>query len=118
MKIAEPKKFTGKTIGDVLEYLSTYLSSALREVAIGLSRLDLLDNFRAYEWTGVIPKSGTDVIIQHDLGTTPRYWIVADIQNGGTSSSISRGKAAWSGTSVSLRNAGSASVSATVIFYR
>jgi hypothetical protein len=90
------------------------LEDLIRELSIGLKRLNLLDNFDAAEHEVTIASS-TEAKIHHGLSFIPqRYLIVSHLGN----AVISRGTNEWDLNFAYLYNYGPDSATLKVIFYR
>jgi hypothetical protein len=74
MRFREFKRFIGKTTEETAHWLTTELNSVMRELYIGLRKLNFKENFQCFEWEGeILP--GEEVAIYHSLGRTPTSFI-------------------------------------------
>jgi hypothetical protein len=90
------------------------LQALITELSVGLKRLNLLDNFEAYETEVTVP-SANELKIRHNLPFIPqRYVIVSHLGNG----VISRGTSSWTRDFAYIYNYGPDSVTLKIIFYR
>ena len=86
----------------------------IKELALGLRRLSLSDNFEGFETTVTIPAT-TELSIRNQLSFIPsRYIIVSQTGNG----LITKGTTDWSNNFLYLYNNGSVDVTITVQFLR
>lgn len=101
--------------GDVEGYLSSTLKLSFLDLIDGLHKLDFLENFEAFSWTGTIA-NGTEVEITNDLAgeiPTSRF-----ITRHSGDPAIVDGDTEWTTDFVYLKNSGSASATVTVIFFK
>lgn len=103
------------TIKDVASYLSVDLPKTLRELDLGLRKLEFLDNFETFETTVTIPASTESAIPNELTPIIPTKWI----QVSGDGYEIVNGDTAWSQNFVYLKNLnGSTARTVTVIFFK
>lgn len=114
MKFRELKRFTGETLEDVVSWLINSLNSLLRELYIGLTSLDLQENFGSYLWTGTLATSEVRQI-PHPFKKIPRGYIIhKQVGNALVDASTSE----WDKDFVYLRNnSGANTVTLTVLFF-
>lgn len=116
MKFFDAPKFMG-TIDDVPRYLKEKLGAGLRDLYAGLRSLSFADNFRSFTWTGDI-SAGSTVTITNGLTAIPSSRIVVRaIPLAAGTVIIDDSLTPWSPDFVYLKNAGSAAVRVTVIFF-
>ena len=97
-----------------LESVST-LSALIRKLVVGLTRLDLIDNFDSVIEEGIEIPSGTEITIRNKLTYTPtKYIITSQVGNG----LITKGTTLWSSSVVSFKNNGTETVTINVILMR
>lgn len=96
--------------------LSKFLSlqTLITELSIGLTKLNLTDNFEAREIEVVIPAT-SEAKIQHNLGFVPKRYLIVDFLGNGV---ISRGTNSWDRTFAYLYNYGTDQATLKVIFYK
>lgn len=113
MKISGLKKAFGfRSIEEIGQYIVTELTKSLNELQIALTRrLRFEDNFNSFEVQVSIP-AGTEISIQNRLSVMPSRRII--VRSNGTG--IIDGDTPWTKEFVTLKNAGAATVTATVIF--
>lgn len=114
MKFKGIRKFGGNSLAEVVKYLAVDISIALKDLFSGLGRLSFADNFQSFETTVTIA-AGTEKAIPNYLGTQALKRIIVR-QTG--NALITDGDTAWTDNFVYLKNNGSNSVTATVIFMR
>lgn len=86
----------------------------IEELSNGLSKLTLGDNFESFEAEFTVA-AGAEAKIRNRLNSIPQQWIVTDIQGDGY---LSKNTTEWTRDFVYLKNNGSASVTAKVVFLR
>ena len=114
MRFRPVKRFIGGELPSVVSWLKDELNSALRELYIGLAGLRFTENFRCYEWEGILSAS-EERQISHPLGVTPAgYLIFKQVGNG----LIDAGATDWTPQVVYLRNhSASNAVTVKVLFF-
>ena len=96
----------------VARYVQTDLYGWFRNLAAGLSRLSLVDNFEAFEVTGLTILAGETAVITNALpGVPSKRLIVRQVGNGVVSDGV------WDSNILRLINNGSDTVTVSVIFY-
>lgn len=118
MKFASFKEFrqaVSNTLEDVISYLNTDHTKMIRELNVGLSKLNLVDNFDSFVVTETIPAT-TEVQIRNGLrnGLVPTYKIILRTN----SPDVVDGDTAWNTNFVTLKNTGASSATVTVLFLR
>lgn len=114
MKFSGFKIFrSGDTIEDAIRYLSVELANSLRDLASGLNKLKILDNFEGFEATFTFAGSD-EQSFRHNIGFIPSQRIVvrADF------STIIDGPTAWTKEFVYMKKTDAGAGTATVIFLR
>ena len=97
-----------------LESVST-LSALIRKLVVGLTRLDLIDNFDSVIEEGIEIPSGTEITIRNKLTYTPtKYIITSQVGNG----LITKGDTPWTRSALYFKNNGSETVTINVTFMR
>jgi hypothetical protein len=114
MKFSGFKIFrSGDAIEDTVRYLSVDLANSLRDLATGLNKLRLTENFEGFEAT--FSFSGNDEqSFRHNLGVIPTQRIIVRA----STQDIVDGDTAWSKDYVYLKKTTAGSGTATVIFLR
>ena len=114
MKFAKNRPFTPlkSSISEVIYYLRNEISALVRDLNVGLTKLNFTDNFDSFKWSGTIGASETSYI-KNLLTTSPEGRIIVR----SNSHEIVDGDR-WDASTVSLKNDGTTSASVTVIFYR
>lgn len=96
-----------------IEGLKTF-KSLVKELALGLRRLDFSNNFESFE-VSVEISATSEASIRNQLNFIPtRYIIVSQTGNG----LITKGTTEWDNNYLYLYNNGAVTVNATVIFLR
>lgn len=91
------------------------LESLISDLMIGLNRLDFKENFQSFEYEATIA-AGAEISIKNQLNPAiPRYMMVLKQVGAGQ---ITAGSVAWDRDSLTLKNHGSISLTATVLFIR
>lgn len=118
MKFFDIRRFSGGENGDVVSYLSGEMGRGLRDLFVGLRKLNFLDNFDGFEWEGPIAPS-TTVTIENRIGVIPTHRVILRLRplSGGTIA-IDDSQTEWTTSAVYLRNQGTASVSVKAFFIR
>lgn len=112
MIVKSPRKFTGRSIVDVIKYAAVDLLSFLSSVYQTLSNLTFEDNFNSFTWTGTIP-AATEVRIQNTLGREVSGRLLLR-HSGGI---VVDGDTTWTKDFVYLKNSSSSSAAEiTVVF--
>ena len=120
MKFSSFKEFRqaiSSTIEDVVSYLNTDITKIIRELNIGLTRLNLSDNFESFVKTVTIPAT-SELAIRNELqgGRIPSHWIKLRSDTGGID--VVDGDAVWNANYVYLKNTGASSATVTVVFLK
>jgi hypothetical protein len=112
----EYRRITG-TLEEVVEYLKTDLTRALKDLTVGLTRLKVVDNFDSFETTVTI-LAGQEVAIRNALPSReiPTKRII--VKGGTGAQDIVDGDTAWTIDYVYLKNLGLTDVQVTVLFLR
>lgn len=114
MKFSGFKIFrSGDTIEDAIRYLSVELANSLRDLASGLNKLKILDNFEGFEATFTFAGSDEQAF-RHNVGFIPSQRIIVR----STASDIVDGDTTWSKDYVYMKKTGAGAATATVIFLR
>lgn len=100
-------------IDEVVKYLKGELANILVDLQTGLSKLELVENFNSFLYTGTIA-AGATAEIRNSLATIPRYRIILR----STGASIDDGVTEWTNNFVYLRNSGGSSATVTVLFLK
>lgn len=114
MKFRSFKEFRDETLDRVIQFLRMDLTSTLRELGNGLSKLTFEDNFESFEISTTI-LAGQEVEIPNRLPVVPSRRIIVRQSGNGL---ITDGTTAWNASFLYLRNNGGASVTCTVVFMR
>lgn len=125
MKFSVFKEFRGIPINSMPEtalmvidkYLKVDLTRMIKELTTGLNLLTFVDNFQSFE-VEVTIINGTELQIRNQFsdGTIPSRRIV--IRGGDDSQNIVDGDTDWDANFVYLKNVGSATATATVLFLK
>jgi len=102
---------------DALVYLSQDLRNFFRDLTTGLTKLNFVDNFFGFEFSGTIA-AGTEkaIINQMGAGHIPTDFLITSISGQPT---IVKGDTAWTSNTVYLKNtATNTTATLTVFFYR
>ena len=92
-----------------------FSSANKSELLTGLTDLKFLDNFQAFK-VELSLTAGEEAKINNGLRPRrPKYWIT--VRETGTNGRLIDGDTTWTNTHVYLKNAGSGSMTATVIFF-
>lgn len=118
MKFTSFKEFkasVGVTTQKIADYIQEDLAVTLRDLRTGLTQLSFLDNFRSFEVTVTIA-AGEELAIRNQFrdGTIPTRRIVVRAND----YTLTDGATAWSKEFVYLKNSGSGSLTATVVFLK
>jgi hypothetical protein len=117
MKIFDVSRFTGKTLEDVIDFLTEELRNCLQNVMIAFRSLSFHDNFRTFSWEGTIA-AGQTVTITNTLRTAPAYRILTrSVPTGAGTVIIDDSTTPWTSDLVYLRNSGSVSARIKVVFF-
>lgn len=115
MKFSGIKRFTGSSLGGVVDWLTGELNSALRELFIGLRGLDFEENFGAFAWEGTLAAAEVKQI-PHPFNLVPRGYI---IQKQVGDVVVDASSTAWTSQAAYLRNtSGVDPVTIRVLFFR
>lgn len=114
MKFRSFKEFRAGSLQDVVEYLKVHLTSTLRDLVAGLTKLTFTDNFDAFE-AEVTIGAGSEAKIRNELSTIPTKRMIVRALG---SSDIIDGPTAWNKDFVYLKNNGGASATISVVFMR
>ena len=112
------------TIDDVVAYLRTDLTSILRDLKKGLTRIDFNDNFSSFTKEVVDLPAGDTIKIRNQLREgksflVPSSYIIVRRKEGAESIvDIDEGDEKWTAESVFLKNTGASSATFTVLFLR
>lgn len=121
MKFFSAKKYSGgEVLKEIFDYLRTEYNRSIRELSIGLTKLNFLDNFDGFEWTGIIG-NGATVSIENKLGQIPSHRIILrskPITTGGGTIIIDDSDTPWTGEVLYLRNSGTIRAEITAFFIR
>lgn len=100
--------------GDVESYLMTGLSSTMKDLLSGLSKLRFRDNFQGFEATVDIAAS-SELGIPNPRNYVPSQRVILRQSGGGA---IIDGDSLWTTDSVYLKNTGGSEATVTVYFMR
>lgn len=97
-------------------FVKEELKAIVSELLAGLSNLSFLDNFKGFEWSGLVP-GGEEVLIPNRMSPQiPKGFVVTDVR---FSNSLVRGARAWDTQYVSIKSTDpTASTEATIFFHR
>ena len=101
----------------ISEYLRVDITKVLRELAVGLTRLSLLDNFDSFSVQVTIPAT-TEVEIRNELVSkeVPTQRLI--VRGGSGAENIVDGDTQWTKDFVYLQNTGGSDVTVTVMFLK
>lgn len=118
MKFKEIQRFVGGTTKDILRFIRQELQSNLKNLYVGLNKLNFTDNFDGFVYEGTIA-AATTVTITNPLGQIPFHRVILRLEakSAGTIA-IDDSETAWTSDAVYLRNQGTASVLVRAIFIR
>lgn len=113
----ELRVFATTTVQDIIKYLSVDLAIALRELSVGLKKLDFLENYESFKVSVSIPAT-SELAIRNELrdGTIPRFRIV--VKGGANAQHIVDGTTAWTSDFVYLYNTSASTATADVVFFK
>lgn len=104
---------SGSTIDEVIQYLGVDLANSLRDLATGINKLKLTENFEGFqatfEFSGIEEKA-----FRHNVGFIPSQRIIVRA----SSPDICDGVTPWSRDFVYMRKTGAGAGSATILFLR
>lgn len=119
MKILEPRKYrpsTG-TLGEVLHYLTHDLQIFLSNLIIGLTKLQIDDNFNGWVEKDITIKANSELEIINRLGEAVSYKII--LRGGDGAQFITDGEEPWTIEKVYLKNQAPTDMSGlTVVFLK
>ena len=118
MRFSDIKRFAGAIPEDAVTYLNQVLGGGLRDLYIGLSKLEFKENFETFIWEGDIAASGTSSIT-NVLGRVPSYRLIARaIPLTAGTVIIDDSTSAWTESVVYLRNSGTANARIKAVFFK
>jgi hypothetical protein len=103
----------GKTIEEVVQYLTTSLAVSFKELQAGLVALNFEDNFQTQTLSVFIP-AGTTVTYPHNLGVIPSKRLIVKADG----YTIDDSATPWTASLVYFRNQGPTDINATIILMR
>lgn len=114
MRFRDFKRFAGRSLEDVIEWVQNELNSVMRELFIGLSKLRLQDNFNSYSVE--LTLQPTEVRqISHPFREIPSGYIIFKQVGDGV---IDASETSWTNEVVYLRNNSASNVvTVTAIFF-
>jgi len=115
MKFTSFKEFKGLDlqIQNVIDYLSIDLRKILRDLQLGLTKMEFTDNFESFQTTVTIA-SGSEIAIRNELSIVPTQRLIV----AGNSNEVVDGDTAWNNDFVFLKNIGATEATVTVIFLK
>jgi hypothetical protein len=114
MIFKESRKFLGKTIDDVLKYMSIDFNNFIKDLFVGITKLDFASNFDQFT-VNITVATGAEAKIINRLSRIPSGYIV--LKNS-TGMAIADGTTAWSKDFVYVRNIGGVDTNLTIMFVR
>jgi hypothetical protein len=118
MIIRTPPKSTNRN--SIVKYITVDLWSWLRELSIGLLKIDFLQNFQSFIVRDLVIPAGTEATISNQFsvsypGTIPTMRIIVRQQG---DANIIDGVNVWTPRHVYLRNPSANDATITVIFFK
>jgi hypothetical protein len=118
MKFYDIRKFGGKTLHDVLKYLTMEYNRGVRDLSVGLVNLSILENVGGFPWEGTI-SAGATVTIENILGQIPSgRLVIGSVGLTAGTIIIDDSQTPWTSETLYLRNGGTADVKAKVYFLK
>jgi len=116
MKILGLSKYNGKKdLNEVVKYLTYDLSSSLRNLEIILGNLDFSNNFKFFS-KSVSLSSGEELEIDNELKEIPSFFLVCNVSD--SDGVVTKGSSSWTSSKLYVKNQGSDSLSATLLFFK
>jgi len=118
MIIRTPPKLTNRN--SVINYIEVDLWSWLKELSIGILKIDFKENFQSFSVQSLVIPAGTEVAIPNQFrtaspGSIPRNRIITRQQG---DANIIDGQTTWTANHVYLRNPSANDATISVIFFK
>ena len=118
MKFAGFREYrpSNQTIEEIIKYLSVDLVRSQRELTVGLTKLDLEENFNSFLVNGIVVPAASELAIRNQLNVIPTQRII--VKGGTDSNNVVDGDTPWDINFLYLKNVGATDATINVLFIK